>query len=301
MAEHDLNIIESRIDFASKLLSLAFKVGVLIGGACLLFYCYRLNYFPVGLSVGDGFLLILLATSFGIVYGLFVISLTALGLWLTPILRPIQRLVFSIRQRFAKRRINEPLELVSPDFNAAVFGFFGIVFISAIYQVEPSAIWTLPATSFLLGVVFAAYQQSSSKLAEVQKTEATKILPAANDSRVLQLDKERLRTARGLSLILLFATPLLVGGVSGVLLETGMRFANIKKAPSFVMLRAPYSTFVPPHLLAKQSPQVPDYTTFEGVDVMFSGMGQKSVIEFKNDKKTQRLEIPNESILVVPR
>ena len=199
MTEHDLKTIESRVDFASKLLSLAFKVGVLIGGACLFFYCYRLNYFPVGLSVGDGFLLILLATSFGIVYGLFVISLTALGLWLTPILRPIQRLVFSIRQRFAKRRINEPLELVSPDFNAAVFGIVGILFIGAFYQVEPSAIWALLAISFLLGVVFAVCQHSSSKLAEVQKTEAAKILPAANESRVLHLDKERLRKARGLS------------------------------------------------------------------------------------------------------
>ncbi|MHB1098236.1 MAG: hypothetical protein ACYCZR_01660, partial [Burkholderiales bacterium] len=85
------------------------------------------------------------------------------------------------------------------------------------------------------------------------------------------------------------------------LLEGAMRFANIKKGPSYVMLRAPYSAFVPPRFQTKQSPQVPGYTTFEGVDIVFSGMGQKSVIEFKNDKKTQRLEIPNESILVVPR
>lgn len=301
MAEYDLQTIESRVDFASKLLSLAFKVGVLFGGACLLFYCYRLNYFPVGLSVGDGFLLILLATSFGIVYGLFVISLTALGLWLTPFLRPIQRLVFSIRQRFMKRRPNEPLELVRPDLNALIFGFFGIVFIVAIYQVERSVIWTLPVTSFLLGIVFAAYQKSSSKLAEVLKAEAAKIRPPADGLRVLHLDKERLRTARALSLIALFATPLLVGGVSGILLEGGMRFANIRKGPSYVMLRMPYSAFIPARFQAKQLPQVPDYTTFEGVDVVFSGMGQKSVIEFKNDRKAQRLEIPNESILIVPR
>lgn len=301
MADYDLKTIESRVDFASKLLSLAFKVGVLLGGACLLFYCYRLNYFPVGLSVGDGFLLILLATSFGIVYGLFVISLTALGLWLTPILRPIQKLVFSIRKRLSKRRPNEPLELVRPDLNAVIFGVFGMVFIGTIYQVEPSAIWTLPATSFFLGVVFAAYQKASAKLGEVLKAEAATVLPPANELRTSQLDKEHLKTARALSLIALFATPLLVGGVSGVLLEGAMRFANIKKGPSYVMLRAPYSTFVPPRFQAKQSPQVPDYTTFESVDVMFSGMGQKSVIEFKNDKKVQRLEIPNESILVVPR
>lgn len=301
MAEYDLRSIESQVDFASKLLSLAFKVGVLIGGACLLVYCYRINYFPVGLSVGDGFLLILIATSFGIIYGLFIISLTALGLWLTPILRPVQRLVFSIRQRFTSHRIKEPLKLVSPDLNAFIFGLFGIVFIGVIYQVEPSAIWTLPLTSFFLGALFAAYQQSSSKLAEVLKAEAAKIQSAATDLQISQVDKTRLRTARGLSFILLFTVPLLMSGASGVLLESGMRFANIKKGSSYVMLRAPYSTFIPSWYQAKHSPSVPDYIPFEGVEVIFSGMGQKTVIAFKNNNKIQRLEIPNESILVVPR
>lgn len=301
MTDCDFKTIESRIDFASKLLSLAFKLGVLFGGTCLLFYCYRLNYFPVGLSVGDGFLLILLATSFGIVYGLFVISLTALGLWLTPFLRPIQRLVFSIRQRLSKRRPNEPLELVRPDLNAAIFGVFGLFFIWAIYQVEPSAIWSLPITSFLLCIVLSAYQKASSKLNEVLKAEAAILLQPTNNSRTILPNKEQLKTARALSLIALFTTPLLVGGASGVLLETAMRMANIKKGSSFVMLRTPYSTFVPVQFQAKQSPQVPGYTTFERVDVMFSGMGQKSVIEFRDDKMAHRLEIPNESILVVPR
>lgn len=301
MAEYDLKNIESRVDFVSKLLSLSFKVGVLIGGACLLFYCYRLNYFPVGLSVGDGFLLILLATSFGLVYGLFAISLTALGLWLTPILRPIQKLVLSLRQRFTKRRFSEPLQLVCPDLIAFVFGFFGIAFIAVFYQVEPSAIWTLPVTSLLLALVFAAYQQTSSRLAEATKAEKSKIQPAATDLKALHVDKELLRTVRGLSVILLFTLPLLVGGVSSALLEGGMHFANIKKGPSYVMLRAPYSTFVPSRLQAKQSLSVPDYTIFEDVEVMFSGMGQKSVIQFKNNNKIQRLEIPNESILVIPR
>ena len=104
-----------------------------------------------------------------------------------------------------------------------------------------------------------------------------------------------------LSLIAIFITPLLVGGVSGVLMEGVMRFSSIKKGPSYVMLRTPYSNFIPSNFQAKQSPQVPEYTTFESVDVLFSGMGQKSLIEFKVDKKTQRLEIPNESMLVVPR
>lgn len=301
MSEYDHKSLESKIDLASKLLSLAFKLGVLVGGACLLFYCYHLNYFPVGLSIGDGFLFILLAASFGIVYGLFVISLTGLGLWLTPILRPIQKLGFSIRKRFTKRRLGEPLKLVSPDLNAVFFGIFGILFIVAISHVEPSAIWTLPVTSFFLAIIFSAYQEMSSKLTDLLKTEDAKIQPATTDLSKPTLNKERLRRARGFSLIALFVTPLFVGGVSGIILEGGMRFANIRKGNSYVLLRAPYSTFVPDQLQAKQSPSAPDFTTFEGVEVMFSGIGQRSIIEFNYKNKIQRLEVPNESIIVIPR
>lgn len=147
----------------------------------------------------------------------------------------------------------------------------------------------------------AVYQKASSTLREVLIAETAAVLPPANDSRASHLDKVRPKTAHALSLIAIFVIPLVAGGVSGVLLEGAMRFANIKKGPSYVMLHAPYSTFIPSRFQAKQSPQAPDYTTFGGIDVMFSGIGQKSVIEFKDGRRARRLEIPNESILIVPR
>jgi hypothetical protein len=62
---------------------------------------------------------------------------------------------------------------------------------------------------------------------------------------------------------------------------------------------APYSRFVPAQYQAKE-PSVPDYTTYENVDVVFSGIGKTSVIEFQKNGSVRRLEVPNESVIVVP-
>ncbi|WP_370306069.1 hypothetical protein [Sinimarinibacterium flocculans] len=300
MFEADVKSTFSWIDIASNVLSLAFKLGALIGGICLLSYCYRLNYFPVGVTVGDGLLLIILAVSFGIVYGFFVVGLVSLGVCMTPILRPLQHLVFAIWKRFSKRCPERRIEFVKPDLNALLFGAFGVLAIVAIARSEPDALWTLPATSVLLAVVFAGYVDFSAKLADLQKAEKAAIQqPAA--SRTVMLDKSRLKLGRMLSGILLVVIPLIAGKVTGELLENGMRLSGVRKADSYVLLREPYSAFVPGQYLAQGLPEVAGLTAFEGVHVMFAGIGTRSVIEFADKDRTKRLEVPNESIIVIPR
>jgi hypothetical protein len=301
MPENSLKTVESQVDFASKSLSLAFKFGVLIGGACLVFYCYRLHYFPVGLTVADGVLLIIVATSFGIVYGLFVICMTALGLWFTPLLRPLQSLIHRLRQKRSKRVRGEPIELATPDLCAFVFGLLGILFIYFMGKSEPSAILTLLATSLLLGLIYAIHREASANIDKIRKSERASIIPGENEPKLLDSDTSKNRYAKALSTLAMFVIPLVVSGVSGVLLDGGMRFANIRKTESFVLLRAPYSNLIPPSFLtnAKDFPSFPDYKTFERVEVVFSGLGQKTVLEFQGEKKRHRLEIPNEYIYVL--
>lgn len=300
MYEYYVKNIGSSIDLLSRAFSFLFKVGLLLGGSCLILYCYRLNYFPAGLSVGDGFLLIALAASFGFVYGLFVVSLSALGLWFTPILRSIQNLVFWLRRRCKKSVAGEHLDLVRPDMNALVFGGVGVLFILVLAQVEPSAAWTLPATAFVLGIVLATYQRAAARLAQISFEEAMDIIIPPRSPQLMRPDKERLRIVRFLSPIAIFTLPLLVGGVSGVLLDSAMHLAKIKKDASHVMLKEPYSQFVPEQLKADKWVSVADYTTFESVDVVFSGVGQKTVIEFQAGDGYQRLAVPNDEIIVIP-
>lgn len=301
MNKYDFKNLELATAFVSNLLTLAFKLGVLVGGTCLLFYCYRLDYFPVGLSLGDGFLFIILAISFGFIYGTFVAILTSLGLCLVPALIPFQRLVYFFKAHFSKRPLKEPLAIALPNISAIILGLCGIVFIASVYKMDTSLLWSLPATAFLLGVLFSTYQEASRKLSTIVAEEGIKIQPASTNLSSIPFDKNLVQSARTISLVALFVTPLLVGGASGILLEGGMRFANIKKGPSYVMIRAPYNSFVPSEFQSKLSPSAPDFTTFEGIDVMFYGLGQRTVIEYKTNNSAHHLEIPNEYIIVIPR
>src|SRR5699024_10521964 len=77
--------LDKKLDVLGKILSFSFKLGVLVGGSVLLFYCWKIGYFPQDASVGDGFLFIILAIAFGGVYLFFVMCLTSLGLLLRPV------------------------------------------------------------------------------------------------------------------------------------------------------------------------------------------------------------------------
>lgn len=301
MTNYNIKTIESLVDLASKLLTLFFKIGVLLGGACLLFYCYRIRYFPVGISLGDGFLLILLATSFGLIYGLFAISLTALGLWFMPFLRLLQKFVFFVQHKIFKRKIKKQLELVNPDCSTLALGILGVLFIFFIYRVDSSTIWNLITASIFLGIIFSAYKNISTQMVEAKKSQEAKIISTKGESKLFDSDINSLKATRVFLVISLFIIPFVCGGVPGYLIEGVMIFSGVKKGPSYVFVRAPYSKFLPSQLVAKNSPVVDGYTAFEGVDVIFSGMGQKSVVEYGESEKVLRLEIPNESILVIPR
>ena len=56
----DIGKLDKKLDVLGKILSLTFKLGVVLGSAVLLFYCWRIGYFPQDVAIGDGLLFILL-------------------------------------------------------------------------------------------------------------------------------------------------------------------------------------------------------------------------------------------------
>ena len=94
--------LDKKLDVIGKILSLAFKLGVVVGGAVLLFYCWKIGYFPQDASVGDGLLFILLAIAFSGAYLFFVVCLTSLGLLLRPVWHGLQSLLVLLLKGYEK-------------------------------------------------------------------------------------------------------------------------------------------------------------------------------------------------------
>lgn len=59
--------LEKQIEIAAKLLSLSAKIGLLIGGTCIVSYLLSNGHYPQGVSVGDSLLFLVTAFCFGLV------------------------------------------------------------------------------------------------------------------------------------------------------------------------------------------------------------------------------------------
>lgn len=83
--------LEKQIEIATKLLSLSAKIGLLIGGTCIVSYLLSNGHFPQGVSVGDSLLFLVTAFCFGLVCVFFSVSVTAVGILLSPLFIPVLR------------------------------------------------------------------------------------------------------------------------------------------------------------------------------------------------------------------
>lgn len=105
MQKFDSESLRNTTDLTSKALSLSFKLGILAGSACLLFYCEKIHYLPAGFTTGDGILFFFLATIFGYVYIIILATLIGLGVFGMLVLQkffvyPVFKIVFKIKKNW---------------------------------------------------------------------------------------------------------------------------------------------------------------------------------------------------------
>lgn len=289
----------------SNILTFAFKLSAFIGGLCFMFYCYRIEHLPIGISIGDSVYFILFAASFGAIYGIFLCSLISLIACLSPILYLTQKGIRLVRMKHVKGPLLEPWEFPLPNLLTVSLAIVGLFFIEVIIRkIKPDEIYQFLGMILFLALIWSVYKATLSKLAKLSKIETYNNLPMEIDSSTFSVNvvaKKKLeRLAISLFGVIIF-TPLMIGGISGVLLDGSMRAANVRKEHVYVMLRPPYSFLVPTQLKTQLFPDAENLTTFKDVKILFSGIGGKTVIQFSHNAKTQAIAIPNDSIIIIPR
>lgn len=95
--------------------------------------------------------------------------------------------------------------------------------------------------------------------------------------------------------------PMLVGGVSGQLLDAAMRAANVRIEKSTIYVKEPYSSLLPKSLISKSQIAPKEYMAFDGLVVLFKGFGKTTVISFADGVTARKLEIPNDQLIIEKR
>ncbi|PIF52747.1 hypothetical protein CLU80_5232 [Pseudomonas sp. 29] len=293
-----ISSIESTADSLLKICSAALKFTIGLGSACVIIYALRIGHFPQGVTLGDGLLFLLAACCFGAVYVLFVASLTSLGICMSIVLRPLFRVFHAWTQRKKSKPKKMKYELARFHGAAIPFAVIGVVLILVFGQQEKAAYWQLTLLSVALYIFYSIAKGADEKRKRNERLLSTLIHTPEKACLQKTGNAEHEKSAYLVSLTVMMLTPILFGGVSGQLIDTAMRVAQVRIEKPTLYLKAPYSSLIPDALVAKDFKAPEGYKAYAGVTVEFKGFGSSTVISFPDGKIKRQLEIPNNQIIV---
>jgi len=291
--------IDTNLGTILKASTVVIGLGTFLGCVIFVVYCLHLNYFPAGVSAGDSLIFMIIAVCFGFFYSILTACLLSVGVC-------ISYLIFNpllILSRFVRRKLSllqtttsslEPFRFVKPNAIHLILCLFGIMFIGAfIYQDKTISI-NLISCVFLLSLLWTLLQDNAAKRCALLNEPQTRenCLNLTNLNRVKYLFSG-----------CIFIFPVLFGGIGVNTMEGSMRFSNLQKRDSYLLIQPPYSRFIPEtYKVTDPKYTEPGYTTFKDINVKLAGVGQKTIIEFssKNGNPPQPFEIPNDKIIIVP-
>jgi hypothetical protein len=292
---------EKNIESVSKMATTASKFGILAGGVCVIAYSLKIDHFPQDISIGDGLLFLMAAACFGMIYLIFVASLVSLGITLAPVIKPIFHFFAWIVNHFRKSKA-EPIHSLAPfKWLALLFAMFSIFIILILGRHDSIAYWNLPMLSVALYFFYSLYVSSGDKIKKIDMIKNS-VFHSNEKENVVQFgDPEILRRMQLFSLVTVLVMPLVIGGVSGQLLDASMRAAHVRVEKPIIYVKEPYSSLFPNALISNRQIAPKDYKAFEGTVVLFKGFGKNTVVSFPDGHATRKLEIPNDQLIIESR
>lgn len=279
-----------------KLAGTAVKFSIALGSVCVIMYSIRVGHFPRGLALGDGLLFLLTAGCFGSIYVIFTCCLVSLGCCLSPLTQVVFRTVEWTMERLKKQKSPRSHELRPFSWTALPFGALALFLISSLAKADAMVWVQLILLSIGLHLFYSVALSFYTKFRDAEKRRNSLI--ETSDSNPNGDDSNRYKKGYLVTASLLALSPLLIGGVSGELLDRAMRIAQVRVEKPTLYIKVPYNALLPESLVAKEGKSLTGYKTFEGPIVLFKGFGNSTVIAFKEGVQFRKLEIPNNKIIV---
>ncbi len=297
MGKLNLEQLSKNIEALLKVMTLASKLAILIGGICVSVYSLKIGHFPQGLTIGDGLLFMLIAASFGFIYVFFVVSLVSFGVTLSPLIKLFSRLYqWSYKYRSTPRP-KQVYEFAKFKWIHLISTAFAVLLIFILGKRDVNAYWNLPLLSIGMYFFYSIYLSLGEKIKNLELS-ARAIVKADAEDLTATYKVENWRKAQMTILFMLLAMPLFFSGVAGLLLEVAMVQAHIRVEKSAVFVKEPYATLMPVELKAAAQPLANQYVKFENVAILFKGLGTITIVSFKKGNVDKQLEIPNDQLLL---
>jgi hypothetical protein len=297
MEKLNLEQLSKNIEALLKVLTLASKLSILIGGICISAYSLEIGHFPQGLTIGDGLLFMLTAACFGIIYVFFVVCLVSLGMALSPVTKFFLGIhLWTYKFRSAPKPV-PVYEFAKFKWIYVIFAVFAVMFIVGLGRRDMNAYWNLPLLSIAMYFFYSTYLSSGDKMRAIEASLQTIVqIDEARDSSKGKI--ENLRKAQILSLVVLLLMPMFNGGVTGQLLDGAMRKASVRIENATIFVKEPYATLLPSAKRSTIQSLPNQYVKFEKIVILFRGLGNSTVLSLKDGTNEKKLEVPNDQLIV---
>jgi len=297
MSKLNFDQIGKTVEGLLKALTFASKIGILAGGICVLGYSLRIGHFPQGLTIGDGLLFMLAAACFGIVYALFVASLVSLGVVMSPVIKLLTKIyMWSYKYRKA-RPPSQVYDFAKFSLPYLIFAIFAFFFILGLGSHDANAYWNLPLLAIAMYFFYSGFLSAGEKIRNLEISQNSLVkIDKQGDLPVTKI--QQLRKAQMLSLALILIMPMLLGGVTGQLLDGAMRQAHIRIESAAIFVKEPYASLIPAVKKSKTQPLVMQYVKFDEILILSKGIGNMTVLYLPDGKSEKRLEVPNDQLIV---
>ncbi|WP_432217083.1 hypothetical protein ACREYJ_17310 [Pseudomonas kribbensis] len=293
-----ISSLESTADSLLKLAGAALKFSIGLGSACVIIYALRVGHFPQGLTLGDGLLFLLAASCFGVVYAMFVGCLVSLGVCFGIVIRPAFNAVYEYVKKKAGSNKKMPYQLARFHWGAIPFALLALLLIWGFGRRDVMAYWSLPLLSVALYLFYSVVKDAGAQYRIHERLLNSLIETPEKDALQRSGDAGKAKNAYLVCLSAIMFTPLLMGGVSGQLMDGAMRMAQIRVDHPAVYVKAPFSSLMPDALVDKEVKAPEGYKAYNDVTVQFKGFGNTTVIAFADGKLQRQLDIPNDQIIV---
>ncbi|MCV2219013.1 hypothetical protein [Thauera sp. Sel9] len=293
-----ISFLESTIESLSKIAGSVFKFSIALGGICVVIYALRVGHFPQGISLGDGLLFLLAAACFGLVYALFVICMLSLGIFMSPILRPVLRGIFWVVRMITRTDVKPAYELAGFHGLSVFFVFLALVFILGLGREDVSAYWGLPLLSIALYMFYSVAKDAGARYRRAERLLNATIDTPEKDMALRSGEMSRQKSTYLMCIVIIAVMPLFMSGVFGYLLNGSMRLAQVRVEDPTIYVKLPYSAMLPDELATSEVRTPEGYTAYRGTTVQFKGFGSMTVVSFPDKDRTRQLDIPNELLIV---
>lgn len=258
----------------------AFKLSTLIGGAIMLYYCFKIGYFPTDLSISDSFILIALSIIFGMLYGITLLAIKVLFNIIFGFLLFLNIRYFKFKKLLAFSNIIYNKYRVGID---EIFGFiFVLIWLGPILYINMMDILDVFTVLVILFIVIFFYEANLINIREKRVVNGLGL----KDRKFI-----RKKIVLNVSLFVFFIFILISGMKVEGFVNSSMKILSLANNNVSVHVQKPYHQYLAEYgVNSSESSFGSDYVKSRNADVLMQGLGNNVVISFSRFKENGEVE-----------